>query len=198
MLLTRVAQADGGVALTLAVTLARAKKHINVMHSADDDEISEFILKAQAHLEGHDGTGGVLGRAVSRHVLELALPGFPSGSISLPQPPIDAVSSVTYTDPDGAAQTIAAENYAIVPHKISPSLALAPGASWPSTRAGQHNAVVIRFICGFTDVPIDIQHAILMHVAHLYENRGAAGENMVALPLAYQSLLGPWRTHGWV
>lgn len=198
MLLTRIAVADGGVALGVALSLPDAKEHLNVYHNEDDPLITAYVDAARAHLEGHDGTGGRLGRAITQHVLELTLPGFSAGAIQLPQPPLISVASVKYYDASNVQQTFGATNYHVVPHAITPRIELAYGKSWPATYP-RPDAVVVRFTAGPAAVPGDLLHAIKLHVGHLYINREIAMEKaLVTMPMGYDALIQPHRTHGWI
>lgn len=199
MMLTRVAEADGGVALAAAVSLADAKAHLNVMHATDDDLIAALVEVAQQHLEGADGLGGILGRAVVRHVLEARFDAFPGGSgpIVLPQPPLVTVASIAYRDAAGDAQTLAPESWRAVAAHDGGVVVLMTAAGWPSSIDDAPDAVTVRFTCGYETVPAPLRHAMLLHVGHLYRNREAVGESASALPMAYDALIGPFRTHGW-
>lgn len=198
MLLTRVAEADGGVALAGAITLDMAKRQLDILHANDDVLIGGLIRSAQAHLEGPDGTGGVLGRPVVRHVFDGVLADFPAfgAPIRLPCPPLVSVASVKYYDTDGVQQTLADTEYSVSKHPVTPLIRCGIGQDWPLT-ANIHDAVTVRFTCGPAETPEDIRHAMLLLVAHLFNNRGYDQQD-VKLPAAIDALLGPHRTHGWI
>lgn len=199
MLLTRIAAADGGVDLTTAVTLAEAKQQLDVMHPNDDALIGRLIKVAQSHLEGHNGTGGVLGRPLSRHMFDGVLPAFPrTSAIVLPCPPLVSVSHIKYFDTDGVEQTLDAAKYKTVSDRMASRIVLAATATWPQT-APIPDAVTIRFTCGPAsgDVPEDLKHAMLLHIAHLFNARGYDAQE-VRLPMAYDSLIAAHKTHGWI
>lgn len=195
MIISRVVEADGGVALSPAVPLTDAKAHLNVLHATDDGVIQGFVETAQQHLEGPDGCGGVLGRAVVRHVLELSLPRFGGRVIDLPQPPLVSVSSVNYLDTTGALQTLDPSVWRELRNVDRGSIALNPGKAWPGTFTVP-DAVRIRFTCGYETVPAPLRNAILLHVGHLYLNRD--GEMDRDMPASWRSLISPYLTHGWI
>ena len=199
MLISRVAEGDGGLALTPAVSLAEAKRHLAIYHAADDDLVTALVAAAQAHMEGADGTGGVLGRAVSRHTLELRLERFPlSRVMALPHPPLVSVTGITYLDVAGVLQTFAASEYHVVADSMAGFVRLkATSAGWPATDIAP-DAVRVRFVVGPAECPADLKAALLLHVGHLYLNRDAVGESRQVLPMAYKSLTDPHRTHGWI
>lgn len=198
MVLARVAAIDGGVAPSAAVTMSDAKRHINVYHADDDALISALIAAAQSHLEGPEGCGGTLGRAVSRHVLEMRLPRFPVGRrLFMPQPPLIAVGSVAYIAPNGISDVMDPAHYHVVPRHLDPHIMLRDTASWPSTIVAP-DAVTVRFTVGPLACPQDLQQAMLLHIGHMYLHREAVGESAAVLPFAYKALCDPHRTHGWI
>lgn len=198
MRLTRVAEADGGLALDTALPLAEAKAHLSVLHDTDDDLITALVEVARAQLEGVDGTGGTIGSAITRHTLDGALEAFPAGNIVLAQPPVASVTWVKYYDADGVLQTVSPSDYHLVADKMRPTIELADGKSWPAT-AVRPDAVMVRFVVGPDAVPPGLLHAIKMHVAHLYLNREIALEkSLVQMPMGYQPLVDLHRRHGWI
>lgn len=68
--------------------------------------------------------------------------------LRLPSPPLLAVDSIQYTDPDGTLQTMASADYQV--DKLTEPARLLPayGKAWPSTRAVL-NAVKIQFRAGY-------------------------------------------------
>lgn len=198
MIIARVAEADGGLALTAAVSLTEAKKHCNVYHADDDAYITALIQVAQAHIEGADGTGGTVGRAVSRHMLELKFERWPASRVlPLPHPPLVDVESIKYLDLAGVEQTIPETDYHVVPDQTQGFVRLKPYAAWPSLDIAP-DAVRIRFVVGPLECPPDLKQAMLLHIGHLYLNREAVGEAQSMLPFAYRALTDPHRSHGWI
>lgn len=199
MSLLRVDADAGGVALGTGLSLADAKTHLDVYHTTDDTLITAYIAVARAHLEGHDGTGGRLGRAITQHVLDLKLPAFPAERwLDLPQPPVTAITSITYRDLDDVTQTFASSSYHLDPDDFAPRVVLAAKKVWPKT-IERPDAVTVRFACGPAAVPVDILHAMKLHVGHLYLNRESISEkSMVVVPHGYEALISPHKTHGWI
>lgn len=81
------------------------------------------------------------------------------------------------------------------------------GSADPSFEADQ-DAEILRLISAAADhltsidvnvsadpLPPALHHAILMLVAHFYENREAAGESMQVTPLGVSRLIAPYRSH---
>ncbi len=174
----------------------------------DDDEqadVEAMIAAATAHIDGPDGW---LGRALGPQTLEIRFDGFDEfarhGAIFLPCPPTIDVISVTYVDPVGAAQTLAADAYELLGRELIPAF----GQHWPVVRH-QREAVRIRYRAGYAAdpsadplvarVPAPITAAILLMVGDLYSNRettvDARASAAVEVPMSttVTNLLAPYR-----
>lgn len=183
------------------VTLGEAKAHCRVDHDDDDDLIDSLIVAARSHL---DGQGGILDRALVYQTYDLFLDRF-EPCIEIPLPPLVEIVEIEYSDETGALQTLSSSAWQVIAGGLFHSKLLpAVDTSWPSVQDRPH-AVRIRFTCGYVDgdaspvdltaIPEPIRHAILMMVAHWYENREAivVGANAETLPMAAGTLLAPWR-----
>ncbi|MCB9117972.1 MAG: DNA-packaging protein, partial [Caldilineaceae bacterium] len=98
------------------------------------------------------------------------------GIIELPRPPLASVTSITYTDEDGATQTLAANNYRVDTAREPGRVVLAPGADWPSVALDSSNPITVRFVAGYADagdVPGMAKAAILLQIGEIYANREA-------------------------
>lgn len=124
-------------------------------------------------------------RSLITQTWELVLDTFPAagrGEITIPRPPLQSVTSITYVDTAGATQTLDAGLYRVITEvspTCDPGIVLpAYGESWPDT-LDDLGVVRIRFVCGYgpiapattTNVPAGILQWILLNVANLYENR---------------------------
>ena len=158
------------------VTLAEAKAHLRVDVSDDDALITTMIESAT------DMAEQATGRALISQTWDLNLDAFPT-EIELAPVPIVSVSSFTYTDTNGATQTLSSgPDYVLDttgdhgPARIVPAY----GKTWPETR-DQINAVTIRFVAGYANaaaVPAAIKSWILLQVGAMYENRQAETDRM--------------------
>lgn len=176
------------------VTVEEAKAHLRVDEAADDSYITALVAKATQAAERY------CDRAFIAQDWVLELDAFPTCTklIKVPLPPLVSVTSLDYVDADGADQVLAPADYQV--SKRSPAvIAPAPGKSWPATQAGRLDAVTIEFKAGYGNaadaVPKPIHHAILLLVAHWYENREPVniGNIVNALPFTVDSLLAPYR-----
>lgn len=172
------------------ITLAEAKAHLRVTHSAEDDLIDGLITAARQHAEEYTK------RAFITQTWEVTLDAFPTGQIRLPRPPLQEVAEVAYTDGNGDEQTVA--SFTTRPHPVAPAIYPLYAAEWPIA-LDDVGAVRVTFTAGYGDdrgdVPAPIRQAIKLLVGHYYANREGVVTGTIAtvLPLAVESLLGPYR-----
>lgn len=177
------------------LTVAVAKEHLHVEHSADDDYIEALIAAVEAHL---DGFAGILGRALVTQTWERSFDGFPCGyRIALPLGPMQAVNTVMYYDRDGGHIVLGASKYHAVTDAMGPCIILADQEQWPDT-AVRPDAVTVNWDCGYgdaADVPAAIVQAAKKIIGHWYHNREAVVTGAIAteLPLSACALLAPFR-----
>lgn len=166
------------------MTLEEAKLHLKVDVADDDTLINNLIIAARQKCEEYTR------RAFITQVWEVA---YDDGrqSIVLPKQPIQSIESVTL---DG--EVISPDSYKLISNttlyfKIS-------------CHPVEYSGLVIRYKAGYGDtpdsVPQAIRQAILMLVAHLYENRQgeapAANYEIQArkdIPYSVAALLQPYR-----
>lgn len=146
------------------VTLAEVKAFCGIGHDLDDSLLN-IIISAQREF-GETETA----LSWAEKTLELVLPGFPSGAISLQAPPIKAVTSIKYVDVDGVEQTMPEADY-MVDADSFPGF-ITPVAGWPET-ADRTNAVKVRYTAGdWGDTfPVKAKLFILNRVNTQYNQR---------------------------
>lgn len=175
------------------VSLDEAKAHLRVDGAAEDLLIGSLIKSVTGYI---DGKYGFLARSLMTQTWELRIDAF-EREIKLPLPPLQSVASIKYTDVNGAEQTIDPSVYRVLTGDKSTVL-LAFNQCWPAPRQ-EAEAVRIRFVSGYgtaADVPAPIKAALLLHIGTLYRDREATGQAQVELPMAYGSLLAPYRIWG--
>jgi len=115
-------------------------------------------------------------------------------AILLPYPPAVSVDSFTWKDQNGDTQTLApitnyTQDLVTQPARLTPLF----GQIWPIAQIIA-NAVQITYTCGYgtvgSEIPAGILVAIKLLVAHWYENRVPAEND---IPLAVKAVLGPYR-----
>lgn len=182
------------------VTLEMARKQCKVdaegsppIHE-DDDIIQLFISAAREWCEAY------LGRAVAPTLVEISLDQFPDAEITLESGPVLGVAGVYYLDEDGAEQTLAPSVYSLDTTDQVAVLRLNTDEEWPATQ-DTTDAVRIQYTIGYSaagdspqDAPLpkSIQVAILLLIAHLYENRSnTVTQAMTTIPFGVTTFLSP-------
>lgn len=134
------------MALTLIVPpalepleVAEAKLYARVTHTDEDELFQALIQTARELVEGR-------GIAIHTQTWELSLDRFPV-CIRVPIAPLQSVTSITYTDADGASQVLASSGYTVDTRSRPARILPAYGTSWPATRAVP-NAVIVKFVAG--------------------------------------------------
>jgi uncharacterized phiE125 gp8 family phage protein len=177
---------------TEPVSLAEAKAHLRLEpeQTAEDAYLAVLIQAARQYAEE------VCWRGLVTQKWEAVLEGFSGAEMELPRGHLDSIVSVTYVDEAGVVQTVAPATYEADTVSVPGRLLLAYGQSWPSARA-QWNAVRVRYTVGWAaaEVPATIRQALLLLVAHLYEQRTPEVVGTIVSPVrfAVDSLLSPYR-----
>ncbi len=188
------------------VSLVEIKAHCRVDISDDDALLGGLIVAARQHVES------LTRRQLINATWRLSLDAFPGvtrhvggwprsaaegADIRLPRPRLQSVTSITYLDAAGAAQTLSPSSYTVSGDEEPGRIALAPGSDWPDTQADRINAVQITYVSGYgadaSSVPQALKQAVLLLAAHWYENREAVvvGTINSALAMAVESLCWP-------
>lgn len=180
------------------VRLADLKTHCRIDTTDDDDWLIGARVLAREAVENDTG------RALCTQTWDITYDDFPASSdtaIVLPLTPLSSVTSITYTDTNGDAQTWSADDYQVDnssdswPARIKPSY----GETYP-TVYDEMSAVTVKIVCGYGEaavVPQWAKFAIQLAVGTLYEHR----EEVEAMPagmrvemirsnFAYNNLIG--------
>lgn len=184
---------------TEPVTRTEAKSHLRVDTTAEDTLIDALITVARQHIE-HE-----LRRALVTQTWELVLDRWPAGGVlRLPLPPLASVTSIKYTDDDGAESTLSSGAYLVDTESLPGRVVLKNGQSWPAVTLAEANGVRVRFVAGYggaAAVPETIKAAMKLLIGTLYENREsvlvAQGVTVAEVPFGVQALLMPYRVFGW-
>lgn len=174
------------------VSVSEVKDQSRIETTAEDTLVERLIDAATASIDGPYGIGICM---VSQQ-WEWAMDRFPL-RFEIPLYPVISVDSIKYTDEDGVEQTLDASVYRVDTHSNPARITLAWNQTWPSARLVS-NAVKVTFTAGYSSVPEDLKHAVIMLVAHWYENREAVLVGSVAtpMPMAVDAILNRYRVPG--
>lgn len=179
-------------ATDLAVSVADAKAFCIIETDEFDALIEGFIRVAHDWLQPPVGW---LGRTLMQQTVRADLKVFPHGPLPLPAPPIVSIASVKYLDQLNQERTLDPALYFLDEDTLCWADAFSPPALY--WRPG---AVRITYVAGYENaaaLPTLARQAILMLVAHWFENREAvsvAGALNV-MPIGVQDLLSPLRLY---
>jgi hypothetical protein len=117
----------------------------------------------------------------------------PYGAIHVPLPPLQSVTSVTYTDDAGDSQTLSTSLYRVLNQGFGKAMVVPVyGEIWPTTR-DEPQTVTVRFVAGYDTVPEAIQNALLLLVQAAYDQDTTEVD---LLRSTAASLLDPFRVGG--
>lgn len=153
------------------------KSHLNVEHSEDDLFIqTQLIPSATRYIEKQTA------RQFGQATWELHLDAFPSGAIEIRKCPVLDVTEVAYTDANGDPQTLASFQKDTIsePARVLPAY----GEVWPTTRTVL-NAVKVTFTAGYSTVPAEAKHCILLLIGHWYANREGVLTGTISKPVEF-------------
>ena len=181
------------------VSLTEAKAWLDIGYTDKDTVITGLIGAATAHL---DGWTGILGRCLCEQTWRQDFDDFRS-CLRLPLFPVISITSVKYTDTNGAEQTIASENYTLKNDDLGAYVEFTSSYSFPSLNT-ESAAVRVTYLAGYADiagtpktssVPDDIKNAIALLVRHWFDNPGAVVVGVTAqqLPQGVDALLAKHR-----
>lgn len=175
----------------LDVGLAKAHLRIEASVTDDDSYIAALIAAARRRYEAYSK------RAVITQSWDWTRDHFPpSGWVfEVPKPALQSVTSITYTDSAGAAQTLATAEYTVDAKSEPGRIAEAFGKTWPAAQA-VINAVTVRFAAGFgadaNAVPENVKLGMQLLIGTWYRNRESVitGTTAAALPDGIAALWG--------
>lgn len=172
------------------IAKARVKAHCVVDFTDHDDLFDELIEAARRRFDGPDG----LGIALFTQTWRLSLDAFSTSQIKIPMWPVKTIAEIKYIDTDGVEQTLDSGTYRLDINRDPAILEPVYGQSWPSTRR-QSGAVNIDFTVGEAAAAIndDLVRALAQLVAHFYENREAAMNQLHELPFGVREIMNNYR-----
>lgn len=178
------------------IDVQAAAQHMRLDQDVIDQDnalIGQLVTVATGHLDGRDG---LLGRALIKQTWTMTLPRFVR-AIEILLPPLISIDEISYFDSQGAVQILDLQTITVEGIGDTAPAILRPLSFWPAT-ADRAEAVSITFTAGFgpapENVPGPIRQALLLYVAHLYENRESTIEGtLTEVPMGFYDLIAPYR-----
>lgn len=171
------------------ISLAEAKAQMRVDGSEEDAIIQRLIDAAVAFVD----VQGALGFAMITQTWGQWIAPNPS-TVSLLLGPVQSVSAIKYYDTNGDLQTATLADFNVfgTPNRIT--ITPKTGKAWPVTQT-RDDAIKIEYVIGYgatsASVPQTVRHALMMLVAHWYENRETSAEkSMTEVPYGFHEMIG--------
>jgi uncharacterized phiE125 gp8 family phage protein len=172
------------------LTLAETKLHLRLDTTADDTLVTSLIVAARHHLEQ------VTGLCLMTQTLRLYRDDWPDDHvIQINRSPVQTIAAITIYNAAGSPVQVSLEGH-VLAGKAQPARLYLP--DMPDTLRAI-NGIEVDFVAGFgaaaTDVPDGLKRAMLMHVAMMYELRGAVPADMQpgGIPDGYARLIAPFQ-----
>jgi uncharacterized phiE125 gp8 family phage protein len=174
------------------VTLADAKSYLRVAHSDDDAVIAALIAGARSHVEAQTR------RALITQTWRLIRDAWPpDGRVAVVPAPLRSVLAARVYDAGGNPHAIDTTVFVADKGAAPAILAFAPGTLTDPGRAaaGIEIDIEVGYGAAPANVPETLRQALLLLVAHWYENRGliAVGQAVAVLPMPIAALIAPYR-----
>jgi len=156
---------------------ALADLHLKVDYSVDDNLIDLQIKAATQYVEQ------LTGQSLITQTRSVSLDYFPlCDTITLPNGPLQSVTSIKYQDEDDNEQTLSSSEYWV----DTSSRRIVVKDTWPVTK-DRPGAVTITYLAGFgasaDSVPSPLREAVLIVTGWMYTNRDQPVPHDLVLPL---------------
>lgn len=180
------------------IDLATARAQCRISDTVEDALLAIWITTARRQAESRTG------RALINQGWAQLCTGFPAGDepLALRMAPLVSVDEITYTDPAGAAQTLAGAAVEVDTASVRGQVRPIVNTTWPATLQRGH-AVRVEYTAGYgdepTDVPAEIRSWMLLTIAYLHEQRSAAdttGRHTVLPGRFHDALLDAYIVYG--
>jgi uncharacterized phiE125 gp8 family phage protein len=173
------------------LTLEEVRMALRIDGSFEDEMLQRLIDTARDFIEGH-------GLAVHPRSATLAFDAFDE-LMWIPLAPVRAITSVIYTDGDGASVTMDPADYRLIQRHGMWRLARAFNKSWPSAASGEQIRVTADVGWALREeLPETIRQAALLLIGHYVKHReDATTGTLVEIPNGVRDLLSQHRI-GWV
>lgn len=168
------------------LSLEQVKHNLNIDYDDDDLYLTALLTAATQEVER------LINRAIMPQTWQLYLDRFPpnSGPIYIPKPPLQSVTSVTFTDtefnintvpgPSGGVGGANGATYIVDVHREPGVVTPSWSNFWPPVVLQPIDSVCVTFVAGYASaakVPTIIKQAIMFLITEWYVNRTVAFTN---------------------
>lgn len=181
---------------TEPLSLDAAKEHLRVVDDADDDDyITGLITHARHTVEKATRRALWTGQTWQAAYTHFGSFSTVRGRLSIPKPPMAAVSSVQYYDNKNVLRTVSAGDYVVDDSGDARAvLGFTSTFSLPALSCDYAAPVRVIFTAGYADedaLPGGLLVAIKYLIQHFYDHRSPVGinVNLNEMPLSFQYLL---------
>lgn len=150
------------------ILLEELKRYLRIDGTDEDVVLEALLVAAREEIEMFTG------KTLLATTYALRLDDFPAcGWVSLPRPPAQSITSITYLDTANVSQTLATTVYGSDTYTEPGRVYLHSGQSWPSTHETGINTVTITYVAGYTlaTLPDRFRMVLKLMVGDLYEHR---------------------------
>ena len=168
------------------VPVSLCKSILRVDFDADDAVLSFYLDAAQAFIERHTR------RYLSPKSLIKHLRGFTSDEVTLPFPPFNSLTSITYRDTDGLTQSLTSANYIL---ETSGAITRVRFYGDLPDLDEDEPRVSITWSAGYTTgtAPKDLQLAVIRLAGTYYMNPEAVSMlNLQQVPFGVRAVIDSW------
>ena len=182
------------------VTVKDCKLQLRIDDTYDDEYLQILIDAATEYVGGRDGVLG--NKLLINQTWDYSTEKPESnGKLWLPFSPVSSIVSISYYDGDEVLQTAELTDFNLFSDEDFAYIEPKTSKVWP-TIYSRPDGITIQFVAGFgaaaSDIPRNITQAILLIVAHWYENRTAVSSATAKeLPMSAEALINMSRK-GWV
>lgn len=177
------------------LTAQEVMAHLRLEDDDENDWIETAIVAIREIVERD-----ILNRALITQTWDMAIEDWPDDDeLEIPLPPLVSITSITYYDTDDVSAVFASSSYDVRTKREPGYVKLKYGETWPTVALRPSEGIVVVFVAGYgaeaANVPAQIRKAMLMMIAHLYENRETivTGTTATELPFSAEFLLQPLR-----
>ncbi|MEM6636097.1 MAG: hypothetical protein AAF667_09420 [Pseudomonadota bacterium] len=177
-----------------ALPVSQFRDHLRLGTGFSDDTVQDGLLEtclraALAAIEQRTG------KALIARGFSLSLTAWRDNRCQpIPVAPVQSIDVFSVVDRAGTATAVAATSYRLIAHLNQPHIE-ALGTVLPVIPSGGAAELLLTagYGAAWTDVPPDLQRAVLMLSASFYERRHDTGSSGDGLPAAVLALIAPYR-----